>query len=209
MKKTTQIFKVMGLLLISAGVSFCGKKAPSAADTIKELEKCLGTVKSMSDAKDLSKEKAVEMANCMMPHLTKMKEAAEKMEAKEKEAYMKEWEEALNKSEYKDFLKSMNYNRIEKLAKMKGENEEGSKSAGSGGNCDEFLDKYETFMKDYIAIIKKYKDNPTDASILSEYQKLQSEANNFPQPDDCAADEKFVKKYTRIQEKIAKAVSGI
>lgn len=200
---------MLGFLLISASVSFCGKKAPSASDTIKELEKCLGETKTMSDANKLSKEQAVEMATCMMPHLTKMKEAVDKMEAKEKGEYKKEWEAALDKSDYKEFLKAMNYDRVEKLANMKNKGSKSDKSEGSGGNCDEFLDKYETFMKDYIAVVKKYKDNPTDSDILSEYQKLQSEANNFPQPDDCASDEKFIKKYTRIQKKIAEAVAGM
>lgn len=35
-----------------------------------------------------------------------------------------------------------------------------------------FLEEYEAWVDDYIAILKKYKENPTDLSILSDYSKM-------------------------------------
>lgn len=34
---------------------------------------------------------------------------------------------------------------------------------------------YEAWVDDYIAIVKKYKENPTDMSILSDYTEMVSE----------------------------------
>lgn len=89
-------------------------------------------------------------------------------------------------------------------------NSESNEVSSSSGDCDEFLDGYEKFMDDYIAILKKYKNDPTDASILSEYTSIMSEATEWStKTADCAADEKFAAKFTAIQMKIANAASGM
>jgi hypothetical protein len=89
-------------------------------------------------------------------------------------------------------------------------NSESTDVSSSSGDCYEFLDNYEKFMDDYIAILKKYKNDPTDASILSEYTSILSEASEWStKTADCAADTKFAAKFAAIQMKIANAASGM
>ena len=41
------------------------------------------------------------------------------------------------------------------------------------------MDSYETFMNDYVAFMKKYKDNPSDLSLLTDYADYVSKYANF------------------------------
>ncbi len=87
---------------------------------------------------------------------------------------------------------------------------ESGESSGDSGDCDEFLDGYESFMDDYISIMKKYKDDPSDASILSEYSSVMSEATEWSaKTADCAANPEFASKFMAIQMKISKAASNL
>jgi hypothetical protein len=87
---------------------------------------------------------------------------------------------------------------------------EKSDESNSTSDCEEFLKGYEDFMDSYIAILKKYKNNPTDASILSEYTSVLSEASEWSSKTaDCAADAEFAAKFTEIQMKIANAASDL
>ena len=84
------------------------------------------------------------------------------------------------------------------------------KSIESSGDCDEYLKGYEKFMDKYIALLKKYKANPTDASILTDYTSMVTEAQDWAtKTADCAADTKFAAKFTAIQLKIANAAAGL
>ena len=83
-------------------------------------------------------------------------------------------------------------------------------SSVSSGDCDEYLKGYEKFMDKYIAILKKYRANPTDASILSDYTSMVTEAQDWAtKTADCAADINFASKFSAIQIKIANAAAEI
>jgi len=74
-------------------------------------------------------------------------------------------------------------------------------------SCDDFLKDYERFMEKYIRIIKKYQANPRDATIMTDYFTILSEATVWASYDQkCIEDPKFLTKYTEIQMKIASAV---
>lgn len=45
----------------------------------------------------------------------------------------------------------------------------------------EFLADYEAWVDDYVEICKKYKDNPTDMSILSDYTEMMTELTEWTQ----------------------------
>jgi hypothetical protein len=82
--------------------------------------------------------------------------------------------------------------------------------SADSGDCSEFLDGYEDFMNEYIAIIKKYKNDPTDTDILSDYSSIMSEASEWStKTSNCAGDAAFAAKFTKIQMKIANAASGL
>ena len=90
------------------------------------------------------------------------------------------------------------------------ESEEETSSSSYSGDCDRFLKNYEKFITDYIAILKKYKANPTDMSIMSDYTEMVSEATKWADfNEDCANDPSFIGKYTELQMKIANAAAGL
>ncbi len=49
------------------------------------------------------------------------------------------------------------------------------KTEGSDKEWREFLKDYEKWVDDYIVLVKKYNQNPTDMSILSDYTEMVSE----------------------------------
>lgn len=70
------------------------------------------------------------------------------------------------------------------------------------------MDSYEAFFDEYIAIMKKYKENPTDLSILSdyasyieEYAEMMQEFENWENEDLNAAEVLY---YTEVQSRITK-----
>ena len=77
--------------------------------------------------------------------------------------------------------------------------------AASSEDCDEFLKDYEDFMDRYVEILKKYKSDPTDVSILSDYTTIISEASEWStKTANCAADPKFAAKFAEIAAKITR-----
>lgn len=89
-------------------------------------------------------------------------------------------------------------------------NQEIDNATSASGDCDEFLKGYEKFMDDYIVILENYKNDPTDASILSEYTSMMTEATAWStKTADCAADAEFASKFAAIQMKIANAASNM
>ena len=49
---------------------------------------------------------------------------------------------------------------------------------------EEFLDDYEEWVDEYIVLVKKYKENPTDGSIVSDYTEMLSEINEWTEKAD-------------------------
>lgn len=79
-------------------------------------------------------------------------------------------------------------------------------SSASSEDCDEFLRGYEEFMNEYIAIMKKYKDDPTDISLINEYTEMLSKAGDWSdKTKGCEDDPAFATRFIEIQMKIAKA----
>lgn len=61
---------------------------------------------------------------------------------------------------------------------------ESEKSSTDDAKWKQFLKDYEAWVDDYIAIVKKYKDNPTDMSILSDYTEMVSEMTEWSEKAD-------------------------
>lgn len=57
-------------------------------------------------------------------------------------------------------------------------------SSGDDAEWKQFLKDYEAWVDDYITIVKKYKDNPTDMSILSDYTEMVSEMADWTERAD-------------------------
>lgn len=72
-------------------------------------------------------------------------------------------------------------------------------------DCDQFITDYEEFVTDYIKVVKKYKANPSDTSILTEYTELAQKASEMQsQASDCT-DPKYASRLLELSNKIAKA----
>ena len=55
------------------------------------------------------------------------------------------------------------------------EDDSSSESDATNVQWKEFLDDYEAWVDKYIALLEKYIDNPTDATLMSEYLTLSQE----------------------------------
>jgi len=80
-----------------------------------------------------------------------------------------------------------------------------SSSTASSGDCDKFLKDYEAFANSYIKVLKKYKANPNDASILSEYTEMAQKETEMQTNISTCTDPKYASKILELNTKIAQA----
>lgn len=76
----------------------------------------------------------------------------------------------------------------------------------SSDDCSDFLDEYEEFVNDYIAIVKKYKADPTDMSVLEDYQEMVEKATDMQKEAKNCKGSKYVKRVNQLNQKLAKAM---
>ena len=81
-------------------------------------------------------------------------------------------------------------------------------SADKIKDCDEFLDRYEEWMDEYLAMLEDFMKNPMDAELSTKYMELAGEAMNWSTQwsalYDCAGKEKYEKRFEEIAEKAEK-----
>ncbi|MBP6573687.1 MAG: hypothetical protein KA230_04500 [Flavobacteriales bacterium] len=82
----------------------------------------------------------------------------------------------------------------------------GSTAPGLSQECVQFLDGYEKYVDDYIALLKDYKSNPTDLSLMERTTNMATEAqvwgNKAP---DCKNAAAFLTRQAKIQAKLSMA----
>ena len=82
-------------------------------------------------------------------------------------------------------------------------------------DCDEFIDQYEAWMEDYLALLEKYKDNPMDLVSAPEYTQMTMQAVDWASnwstklTTSCAANPSYEKRMRKIQEKADKKLKDI
>lgn len=79
----------------------------------------------------------------------------------------------------------------------------------SSTDCDQFLKEYEAFADSYIKLLKKYKKDPSDASILNEYTESAQKAIEMQNNVTNCTDAKYASKLTKIATKIANAAADL
>jgi hypothetical protein len=86
-------------------------------------------------------------------------------------------------------------------------------SASSNVQWSDALDTYEKFVDDYVAFMKKYKENPSDTTLLTEYASMAEQAQkatdaiNAVQAGLSEADlTEFTARYGKIAEKMTAAL---
>ncbi|MEO7922741.1 MAG: DUF6591 domain-containing protein [Chitinophagaceae bacterium] len=72
-------------------------------------------------------------------------------------------------------------------------------------DCDKFLNDYEAFIDSYVKILKKYKANPNDVSIVNEYNEAAQRAIELGNKVPLCTDTKYASKLLELQNKITKA----
>jgi len=85
-----------------------------------------------------------------------------------------------------------------------------AKSSGSASsNCDQFIKDYEAFVDSYIKLLKKYKANPSDPTILQEYTDAVQKASEMQTEASNCTDAKYVNRLTKIVNKLATAAASM
>ncbi len=86
--------------------------------------------------------------------------------------------------------------------------------ADKAKNCDEFVDKYEKWMDNYLVLMEKYMKNPMNQEMLQQFAKVQTEAMEWVSQWQgamvlCANDEKYEKRFNEISEKAEKKMKEL
>lgn len=72
-------------------------------------------------------------------------------------------------------------------------------------DCDDFLEKYEVWILDYIELLSEYTKNPTDVTLMQKYMKVAAEAatwyTQWATLAACSVDEEYQKKFDEISKK--------
>lgn len=72
----------------------------------------------------------------------------------------------------------------EKATEKKETTEKTTKKKKENTEWKEFLESYEKWVDKYIEILKKYKENPYDVTILGEYSELLTELDKWTEKEE-------------------------
>ena len=79
--------------------------------------------------------------------------------------------------------------------------------------CDEFLDRYEKWVDDYLDLLEKFKKNPADPDLSQKYLKVTNELADWSQQwfkfIDCNDQEKYEKRFDAISDKVDKKMKEL
>ncbi len=67
--------------------------------------------------------------------------------------------------------------------------------------CDQFLQDYEGWVKNYITLIKRFLQNPKDKTIIADYQIMVGQIGQWDNRSrQCIKDSAILKRYVELQE---------
>jgi hypothetical protein len=67
--------------------------------------------------------------------------------------------------------------------------------------CDQFLQDYEGWVKNYITLIKRFQQNPKDKTIIADYQIMVGQIGQWDNRSrQCIKDSAILKRYVELQE---------
>jgi len=112
--------KKVSILLIATVftlfITSCG--GGKIKSNVSQMEKCLGSNKTTADLNKLSKNEASAIAKCMLEPMENLKNEGDKLSSDDQKKFENELRDALNKSEFKDILINLNYDKIKRLASL-------------------------------------------------------------------------------------------
>ena len=82
------------------------------------------------------------------------------------------------------------------------------------GDCDDFIDDYEKWMDEYVALLGEYKENPMGLVASEKYTSMSMEMMNWSSKwselaVDCASDPEYEERINKIQEKADKEMEAL
>ena len=87
-----------------------------------------------------------------------------------------------------------------------GSTSDDNSTSNTAADCEQFCSDYEAFANEYVSILKKYKANPADPTILQEYNEMATKAIDMQSSGaKCAADPAVAARITKALKKITKA----
>ena len=107
-------------------------------------------------------------------------------------------------------------NEIESLVEDESSTETESIVTEANTEWKQFLKDYEAWVDDYIELLQKYNENPTDLTILSDYNQMLSQVEEWTEKadeisleiaDDSEAALEYAAEVLRIAEKLNEAIS--
>jgi hypothetical protein len=114
--------------------------------------------------------------------------------------------EEINKTKTLEVCSNVNMESAESVNSSSSSSENTEESSSSSVDCDQFIKDYSDFVDSYIKLLKKYKANPTDASILSEYTEAAQKAAAMQTDASSCTDPKYASELMELANKMAKAV---
>jgi hypothetical protein len=88
-------------------------------------------------------------------------------------------------------------------------NTNSNNALASSTDCDQFIKDYETFVDGYVKILKKYKINQTDPTILNEYTEVLQKATEMQTNAANCSDPKYSSKLMALATKMTKAAAEL
>ena len=81
-------------------------------------------------------------------------------------------------------------------------------------DCDDFLDRYEKWIDNYLVLMEKHVKNPTDAKLGQEFMKVAQEASTWTQQWTsnfyvCVTQDKYQKRFEKISDKANKKMKEL
>lgn len=79
--------------------------------------------------------------------------------------------------------------------------------------CDEFLDRYEAWVDDYLDLLEKFKKNPADPDLSQKYLQVTNELADWSQEwfkyIDCNDTKEYEKRFEAISDKVDKKMKEL
>ncbi len=82
-------------------------------------------------------------------------------------------------------------------------------SAASSSSCQQWLKDYDSWVTNYISFMRKYKKNPADASMLSDYSRLTSEMSKWSKGNSGCNDAASIARITQIANRMNTALASL
>lgn len=80
-------------------------------------------------------------------------------------------------------------------------------------NCQEFLDRYEKWIDEYLLFLEDYKENPFDPELGKKYAELMPEFASWSQQwtklYECASKQKYQERFDKIAAKVDKKMEEL